>query len=266
MPPKKIKNTNYTLRSSNDANVGRKRPYSVIPDSMEAAVAKTPKPSKKVSTPSSKKSVSAEDQCDNPQSMSTNVAIPEPSGMTAPVCNHSNFNGSAIAETENKVSMTAGQEKFLQELEKLVKMGETTAASIHESATGIDSLDPNNNVEGNEAAYWKTRFEEMSNLRLTEPEKELETYRKHAEEKARAQDELIRELHRCNTEFSCDKLKLAAPAADDSIPTTQEVLSPNTNESGECDDLSLIILFKVFYFCSFSISVAVNFLICIFLF
>ncbi len=32
-----------------------------------------------------------------------------------------------------------------------VKMGETTAASIHESATGIDSLDPNNNVEGNEA-------------------------------------------------------------------------------------------------------------------
>ncbi len=32
-----------------------------------------------------------------------------------------------------------------------VKMGETTAASIHESATGIDGLDPNNNVEGHEA-------------------------------------------------------------------------------------------------------------------
>ncbi len=31
-----------------------------------------------------------------------------------------------------------------------VKMGETTAASSHESNTGIDGLDPNN-VEGNEA-------------------------------------------------------------------------------------------------------------------
>ncbi len=93
-----------------------------------------------------------EDQCGSPQSMSTNVAIPESSGITAPVCDDSNFNGgSAIAQTgmfscadmlcsvclliriwcvtgflpnllENKVSMTAEQEKFLQELEKLVKV------------------------------------------------------------------------------------------------------------------------------------------------